>query len=346
MCCHCWSSRLTSRRSSSAVAPSAAVRTMMPWPGGAHVVEDLAEALALVVGQALGDPVGRAVRHQHHEPAGQRHLLGEPGALGADRVLGDLAEHGLAGTEQLLDAGRCRGRVLLAVDVVGVVLDVAPVEHRVLGGADVDERRLHARQHVLDLAQVDVAVDVDVVVGRAGHVVLDERPSLEHGDLGGVGADVHAHEVAADGPALALPAPAPLEGLLVELDRVLVVRRVAVPGARSARRRHRHRRLGPGRRACGGAWPPPTSCRRRLTDPFPGSSLRVACAGPAAQPAGRRSPILGLSPDLAGRVDGAGRPSRGGSGRSGFRSSDAAGRGAPGAGSPRGRDGPEGEAGG
>ena len=73
-----------------------------------------------------------------------------------------------------------------ALDLVGVEVDVAPVEHRVLGGADVDERRLHARQHVLDLAEVDVAVDLRDVVGRPRHVVLDQGPALEHGDLGGL----------------------------------------------------------------------------------------------------------------------------------------------------------------
>ena len=87
--------------------------------------------------------------------------------------------------QHVLDRGRPSPPLL---DVLGVVLDVAPVEHGVLGRADVDERRLHAGQHVLDPAEVDVAVDLDDVVGRARHVVLDERPALEHGDLGGLAA--------------------------------------------------------------------------------------------------------------------------------------------------------------
>ena len=78
-----------------------------------------------------------------------------------------------------------RRSAALLVDVLGVVAGVAAVEHGVLRRADVDEGRLHARQHVLDLAQVDVAVDLGDVVGRAGDVVLDERAALEHGDLGG-----------------------------------------------------------------------------------------------------------------------------------------------------------------
>ena len=153
---HCCCRRATSRSISSALTPSAAVRTMMPWPLGSHPVEDGPQALALVVGQPLGDAVGRAVGDQHHEPAGDRHLLGEAGALVGDRVLGDLADDRLLGLEQLLDAGV--GALLL--DVLGLVLDVAAVEHGVLGGADVDEGRLHARQHVLHLPQVDVAVDL------------------------------------------------------------------------------------------------------------------------------------------------------------------------------------------
>ena len=63
---------------------------------------------------------------------------------------------------------RLLGLPFAALDVLGVVLHVAPVEHGVLRRADVDEGRLHARQHVLDPAEVDVAVDLADVVGRAG----------------------------------------------------------------------------------------------------------------------------------------------------------------------------------
>ena len=148
--------------------------------GGLHPVEDVAQALAGVVGQPLGDAVGLRVRDQHHEPAGQRHLLGEAGALGTDRVLRDLADDELLGLQHLLDAEV----VALLDDVLGVVLHVAAVEHRVLRRADVDERRLHAGQHVLHLAEVDVAVDLADVVGRTAHVVLDQVAALEHGHLG------------------------------------------------------------------------------------------------------------------------------------------------------------------
>jgi hypothetical protein len=63
------------------------------------------------------------------------------------------------------------------------VLHVAAVEHGVLGRADVDESRLHAGQHVLDSRLVDVPVDLADVVLRTGHVVLDQRPAFEDGDL-------------------------------------------------------------------------------------------------------------------------------------------------------------------
>ena len=159
-----------------------------------------------------------------------------------------------------------------------VVVDVAPVEHRVLGRADVDEGRLHARQHVLDLAQVDVAVDLAGVVGGPGHVVLDERPALEHGDLGGLGPHVDGHHVAADGPALALPAPPPLERLLVELDRVLGL-------ADAAGRSGDRSRPGPGRPASGGAWWPRPNRRRRHGHP---GRLLGRRPRPAAGGRGRR----------------------------------------------------------
>ena len=134
---------------------------------------------------------------------GQRDLLGEPGALGPDRVLGDLAQDGLAGLQHLLDAGPLGP----LDDVLGLVLHVAPVEDGVLRGADVDEGGLHARQHVLDPADVDVAVDLADVVGRAAHVVLDEAAALEHGDLGVLGRDVDGHQVAPDRAGPCAPGP-------------------------------------------------------------------------------------------------------------------------------------------
>src|SRR5581483_6521542 len=159
-----------------------------------------------------GDAIGRAVGDEHDEPARERHLLGETGALGADRVLRDLTQDRLAGLQHLLDAGGA------ALDhVLGVVLHVAPVEDGVLGGADVDEGRLHAGQDVLYPAEVNVAVDLCGVVLGPRDVVLDEGPALEHSDLGRLGADVHGHEVAADGPALAFAPTALGERLLVEL---------------------------------------------------------------------------------------------------------------------------------
>ena len=264
--------------------------------GGAHdhavvrgldLVEDVAQALALLVGQALRDAVGLAVGHEHHEATGERHLLREPGALEADGVLRDLAEDDLLGLQHLLDL-----RLGAVVDVVGVVVHVAAVEHGVLGGADVDERGLHAGQHVLHPTEVDVAVDLADVVGGARHVVLEQRPALEHRDLRGLGSHVHGHEVATDRATVALTAAAGLEGVVVELhgrtahhrgDRLghagahprgrsaAALRRAAAAGpvaaavaARTAagccsRTCLRPSRTGPVRRAAGVAW---RGCRR------------------------------------------------------------------------------------
>jgi hypothetical protein len=98
---------------------------------GLDPVEDATQALAHVVGQSLRDAVGLGVRNQHHEPSGQRHLLGKPCPLVGDRVLGDLAGDQLLVLEDVLDAG-----VLAALfDVLGVVLHIAAIQHGVLGVA-------------------------------------------------------------------------------------------------------------------------------------------------------------------------------------------------------------------
>ena len=72
----------------------------------------------------------------------------------------------------------------LAFEAGGVPVDLAGVQHAVAALADVDERGLHAGQHVLDPAEVDVA-DVGRGAG-ARDVVLDEDVVLEDCDLGPV----------------------------------------------------------------------------------------------------------------------------------------------------------------
>ena len=82
---------------------------------------------------------------------------------------------GLAGLEGGLDAPRAVGHAQrLEVDLTGVQDGVAAL-------ADVDEGGLHRRQHVLHLAQVDVAD----VRGRLllVDVVLDEHVVLQDADL-------------------------------------------------------------------------------------------------------------------------------------------------------------------
>ena len=95
----------------------------------------------------------------------------EPGALAAHRVLGDLDEHLLARLERVGDAPRA----LLALRRH----DVVDVEEAVLLEAEVDEGRIDAVEHALDLALVDVAEvrlllrALDVDLGQAA--VLDQR---------------------------------------------------------------------------------------------------------------------------------------------------------------------------
>src|SRR5918994_4699505 len=181
---------------------------------GADLLEDDAQPRALVLGQAAGDAEGVVLGLEDQVAAGQGDLGGQARPLGPDRVLGHLDEHGLAGLEDLLDPGG------LAVQVLLVVVDLAGVEDGVAAPADVDEGRLHARQHVLDPAQEDVADHG--AAGLAGHVVLDQGRALEDADLGPLGAlgDDHAPVGAllAQDPLLLLgqargAAPAALVGL-------------------------------------------------------------------------------------------------------------------------------------
>ena len=68
------------------------------------------------------------------------------------------------------------------LEVLGRAAHVADVEEGGLLHADVDERRLHARQHALDPALVDVADDAALAL--ALDVELDELPLLDERDAG------------------------------------------------------------------------------------------------------------------------------------------------------------------
>ncbi len=154
-------------------------------PDGA---DDAPQAFPLVVGQPAADATHVGGGSQDQVAAREADLVGEPGSLVAHRVLHDLHHEVVAGFERLLDP-----RPAFA-ELLRVVLDVAGVENPVLALSEVDERRLHARQHVAHLAQIDVA-DQRLLVG-AGHVVLDEHRALEDDDLCLVGQGPHQHLLA------------------------------------------------------------------------------------------------------------------------------------------------------
>src|SRR5690606_6975948 len=72
-----------------------------------------------------------------------------------------------------------------------VVGDVGGVQHTVLGRAEVEERGLHAGEHVANLRQVDVAHHGAAI--RPGHVVLDQDGPFQDDDLGRTVGGAHQH---------------------------------------------------------------------------------------------------------------------------------------------------------
>ena len=140
-------------------------------------LEDVLQPRALGVLEAPRDTETLAVRDVDEEPAGQRDLGRQPGALRLHRILDGLDEQLLAARDQILD--------LLAVMPLALELgddDLVDVEEPVLLEPDLDERRLHPGQHVVDDAEVDVPGDraalgpLEVHLGDA--VVLDHRDAL------------------------------------------------------------------------------------------------------------------------------------------------------------------------
>src|SRR5262249_7614233 len=129
---------------------------------------------ALVVVKPARDAEAFSLRDEDDEPAGQRDLRRQPRALRLHRILDRLDEDRLAARDEVLDLAPVALLELGADDLVDV-------EEAVLLEADLDERRLHAGQDVVDAAEVDVAGD-RAALGPL-EIDLGDLPVLEDGDV-------------------------------------------------------------------------------------------------------------------------------------------------------------------
>ena len=184
----------------------------------AELADDAAQPAALVARFDLArdaDVVHR--RHEHQEAAGHRRVRREAGALGAERLLGDLDDDFLAFLEEVFDfrlgaffasrrpsappvaatlglglprrsaairSGRGSGRRIVLVGLEAVELleggdDVGDVEEAVALETEVNERRLHAGQHLRHPALVEIADDAALTLALDEHlgdqIVLEDR---------------------------------------------------------------------------------------------------------------------------------------------------------------------------
>ena len=180
ICSHWARSRSTSRRSSTSVAPSAAVRTINPASGGRRPSSTRRSRLRSSSGRRFEIP----------------YVSGWPGTMTTKRPAkltswvrrAPFAPIGFFVTCTSTDWPFFSSRSIrgwLSSTSTRVEGDVAAVQHAVLRRADVDERRFHPGQDVLHPAQVDVAVDRGVVGLERADVVLDQAAALEHADVRG-----------------------------------------------------------------------------------------------------------------------------------------------------------------
>src|SRR5690606_9251206 len=151
---------------------------------GEDVPCHLAEARALVAALDLAAHAHvRGEGHVHEEAPRQGDLRGEPRALRADGLLGDLDEDVLALLQVLLDRRELPGPAasaatpvsvgpavvgLIVLEVGVLVVEVRDVQEARLLGADVHEGGLDAREHRLHPSQEDVA-DHPVLVRAVEH---------------------------------------------------------------------------------------------------------------------------------------------------------------------------------
>ena len=129
-----------------------------------QLLDELAQTIALAVGKALRDTATLAVWHVDQEPACQRHVHRDAGTFCLHRVLRHLHEQRLAALDEVLDPLGAARTLVESVDA-----DLGDVQERVLVHASIDESRLHAGQHGVDLGKVDVAKQ------RSALIALDVR---------------------------------------------------------------------------------------------------------------------------------------------------------------------------
>ena len=148
-------------------------------------LDDALEAQALARGELTRHAGHSAAWHEHDVAASQSNLAGQAGTLVANRILGDLHEHRVARMVGALNAASFTFQLRV------IPVDFACVENAITRFTNVDEGCLHARQNVLDAANVDVAHGRHFL--DVGNVVLDEDVVLDDGDLGVVALFAHDH---------------------------------------------------------------------------------------------------------------------------------------------------------
>jgi hypothetical protein len=128
------------------------------------------------------------LRQEHQQAPGDADLRGQPGALGADRVLDDLHQQDLTFEHLPFDrqGARIRPRRTGCLAFSGTGAKGGhEIGHVQEGGAlepDINEGRLHAGQHAHNLAEVDVAHQP--ALQRALDMQLLHRTMLDHGHAG------------------------------------------------------------------------------------------------------------------------------------------------------------------
>ena len=103
-----------------------------------------------------------------------------------DRVLCHLDEHWVAGVEGDFNATG------FAVHAEGIPVDFASVQNGVAALPDVDERSLHAGQHVLHAPEVDIA-DQRTLLPLLRKIVLNGNAVFSHNQLGSAVFFAHDH---------------------------------------------------------------------------------------------------------------------------------------------------------
>ncbi|CAB4567353.1 unannotated protein [freshwater metagenome] len=107
---------------------------------------------------------------------------------------------------------------VLGFYILGVILHITAIQHRILRSCDINKGRFHSRKNILYLAQIDVPVNLPHIIGRSTHIVLNKAAPFHDSDLGNTITYLYTHHVATYRATISFTTFAPFNDLCIGIN--------------------------------------------------------------------------------------------------------------------------------